>query len=411
MAFDPATGQMILFGGLGTSGLLNDTWNWNGTTWTELFPATSPSVRDGTTMAFDQATGQLILFGGANGGFHGDTWNWDGTTWTELFPAASPSARFFAMMDFDQANGQLILFGGEGLSGKLGDTWNWGPISLAPVAMATPSSQTICSGNTTSIALSADVSGTTFSWTVMESGVTGASDGSGSTIAQTLTTTTLGSGTATYTVTPTSPAGCTGNPITVVVTVNPIPTATATPSSQTICTGSTTSIALSSNVPGTTFSWTVMESGVTGASDGSGSSIAQTLTTTTPGSGTATYTVTPTAPGGCIGSQIIVTVTVNQCSVEGPTHFRGKVINCPECSLAHVLTWRESTDPNVIGYKLFQNHKLINVIYGSFNNKIILRDRKKDKVYHYEIVAFTASLAESQPLKLRCLKCRCRHAS
>ena len=89
------------------------------------------------------------------------------------------------------------------------------------------------------------------------------------------------SGTATYTVTPTSPAGCTGTPITVVVTVNPTPTATATPSSQTICSGSTTSIALSSNVPGTTFSWTVMESGVTGASDGSGSSIAQTLTTTT----------------------------------------------------------------------------------------------------------------------------------
>jgi len=89
------------------------------------------------------------------------------------------------------------------------------------------------------------------------------------------------------------------------------PTVTASPSSQTISSGRTTSIALSSNVPGSTFSWTVVESGVTGATAGSGALIAQILTTTTTAVGTATYTITPATTSGCPGSAITVVVTVN----------------------------------------------------------------------------------------------------
>ena len=63
-------------------------------------------------MAFDPATGQLILFGGFDGAYQNDTWSWDGTTWTQLFPATSPPGRYDATMAFDQATGQLILFGG-----------------------------------------------------------------------------------------------------------------------------------------------------------------------------------------------------------------------------------------------------------------------------------------------------------
>jgi len=89
----------------------------------------------------------------------------------------------------------------------------------APIATATPASQAITSGGVTSIALSSDIGGTTFSWTVVQSGVTGALSGSGSSIAQTLTLTGSAIGTATYTVTPES-SGVAGKPITVVVTVN-----------------------------------------------------------------------------------------------------------------------------------------------------------------------------------------------
>ena len=268
MTFDPATGQLILFGGLNSSGYLNDIWNWNGTNWIQLTPATSPSVRGGSSFAFDQSTGELVLFGGQDSnGKLGDTWSWDGTNWMQLTPTASPSSRSQATMAFDLGTGQQILFGGLNSNNQeLGDTWNWGTKSTGPVAIATPSSQTICSGSTTSIALSSNVSGATFSWTVVESGVTGASSGSGNSIAQTITTTAASTGTATYTVTPTSPAGCIGSPIDVIVTVNPLPNVTPSPTAQEICSGGTTSITLSSSMPGTTFSWTVVEDGVTGAS-------------------------------------------------------------------------------------------------------------------------------------------------
>lgn len=182
-------------------------------------------------------------------------------------------------------------------------------VNPIPTGSASPNPQTICSGQTTSVNLSSNVSGTTFAWTSAQSGTTGASNSSGSSIAQTLSTSGTTAGTATYTVTPTANS-CNGNTFSVTVNVNPVPTATATPSAQTICSGNANSIALTSNVASTSFAWTVSQSGVTGASNGSGSTIAQTLTNSGTTAGTATYTITPTA-GSCAGSNITATVTVN----------------------------------------------------------------------------------------------------
>ncbi|MES2593037.1 MAG: PKD-like domain-containing protein [Bacteroidota bacterium] len=182
-------------------------------------------------------------------------------------------------------------------------------VNQVPFATASPSPQTICSGTATSIALNSFTPGTSFSWTVTQSGVTGATPNNGATIAQTLTATGTSAGTATYTVTPTA-AGCVGNPITVIVTVDPIPVATATPTAQTICSGTASSIVLTSTVSGSTFSWTTVQTAVTGASNSSGLTIAQTLTATGPTSGSVVYTVTPSA-NSCSGAPITVTVTVD----------------------------------------------------------------------------------------------------
>jgi hypothetical protein len=93
MAYDAARAEVVLFGGCCSGGLLNDTWIWDGTTWTEQHPTTSPSARSGMGMAYDAARGEVVLFGGYNGGLLNDTWTWDGTTWTEQHPTTSPSAR------------------------------------------------------------------------------------------------------------------------------------------------------------------------------------------------------------------------------------------------------------------------------------------------------------------------------
>ncbi|MBX2898903.1 MAG: autotransporter-associated beta strand repeat-containing protein [Cyclobacteriaceae bacterium] len=186
-------------------------------------------------------------------------------------------------------------------------------VNPAPNVVALPASQTICSGSNTNIALSTTngVGGATYSWTVVQSGVTGATASSGATINQTLTATGATAGTATYTITPTA-GGCNGTPITVIVTVNPLPDVVAAPNAETVCSGATTSINLSTSngVAGATYSWTVVQSNVSGATAGFGSSINQTLTATTSSSGTATYTITPSA-AGCNGTPIVVVVTVN----------------------------------------------------------------------------------------------------
>ncbi|ESU27103.1 hypothetical protein FLJC2902T_22450 [Flavobacterium limnosediminis JC2902] len=177
-----------------------------------------------------------------------------------------------------------------------------------PNAIATPLSQTICSGSISSIALSSAVPGTTYTWTVVQTGVTGAADASGATITQVLTASGTTTGTAVYTVTPTA-NGCIGTAIVVTITVNPLPIATATPTSELICSGQTTSISLSSNIVGTTYSWTVTQVGVSGGTSGNGSTISQILTATGNAMGTATYTVTPMF-NGCSGTPLNVVVSV-----------------------------------------------------------------------------------------------------
>ncbi len=134
MAFDPHTESVILFGGLGTSGPLNDTWSFSNGTWRELFPARSPPARYGAAMVFDAdpSDAYLLLFGGAGGsGLLGDTWKFTGTTWENLTPtragAIEPTPRANAAIAYD-ANSTLrevVLFGGDGAAGPLNDTWEF----------------------------------------------------------------------------------------------------------------------------------------------------------------------------------------------------------------------------------------------------------------------------------------------
>src|ERR1051326_5430903 len=97
MAYDAAHGQTVLFGGYTNIGfgLFNDTWVWDGASWTQKSPANSPTPRAAYAMAYDAARGQVVLFGGqdALNHFVNDTWVWDGTTWAQKSPANSPKAR------------------------------------------------------------------------------------------------------------------------------------------------------------------------------------------------------------------------------------------------------------------------------------------------------------------------------
>jgi hypothetical protein len=187
-------------------------------------------------------------------------------------------------------------------------------VNPAPDAVATPSSQTICSGSAiTTIVLSGAVSGTVFNWTRDNNvAVTGIAASGAGDITGSLTNTTNAPVTVTFTITPTANS-CPGTPITATVVVNPIPDASATPSSQNRCSGlPITPIVMSGAVSGTSFDWVRDNFPTIGGSIGASGSgnISGTLVNNTGSPVTVTFTITPTA-NSCPGTPITATVTVN----------------------------------------------------------------------------------------------------
>jgi hypothetical protein len=47
-----------------------------GLTWTKQAPAASPPAGESAVMAYDAATGTVVMFGGFDGNFLADTWTW-----------------------------------------------------------------------------------------------------------------------------------------------------------------------------------------------------------------------------------------------------------------------------------------------------------------------------------------------
>jgi hypothetical protein len=130
MAYDTARQRAVLFGGFVNGSNLSDTWEWDGTTWLQRTPATSPSALSSGAMVYDVARQRVVLFGGGTllgGGITpvSETWEWDGTTWSQRRAAASPSPRLSPVMAYDSTRGRVVLFGGHSSGVQLSDTWEW----------------------------------------------------------------------------------------------------------------------------------------------------------------------------------------------------------------------------------------------------------------------------------------------
>jgi gliding motility-associated-like protein len=122
-----------------------------------------------------------------------------------------------------------------------------------------PTLTTICSNETSNISLSPNplMVATTFDWTVVQTGVSGGTNGTGNTIDQLLEATGRTQGSVIYTVTP-SLNGCKGTPINIEILVNPLPDPTLT--DGIICVDQATNIAfetytLSTGLSNSTYSF------------------------------------------------------------------------------------------------------------------------------------------------------------
>ncbi|MBV8842534.1 MAG: hypothetical protein JO307_06965 [Bryobacterales bacterium] len=145
MATDPVRSRVVMFGGVTDNGAVQDTWEWNGSSWTQVSSGgIAPAARADAAMAYDNGTGAMLLFGGdASSAIVQDTatWEWNGSAWTALTTQTSPSARFTAMA-YDNMHNAIVLFGGSTANGAANDTYVGGPpfnwTGLSPAMAPSP---------------------------------------------------------------------------------------------------------------------------------------------------------------------------------------------------------------------------------------------------------------------------------
>ncbi|MFN7972298.1 MAG: PKD domain-containing protein [Acidobacteriota bacterium] len=125
MTFHEALGRAVLFSGSSSPvPPMNDTWQYDGASWSgPVLAGLAP--RTASVVAYDSQRARVVLFGGTS---FNDTWEFDGASWTQGPPApASLVPRRSAAVTFDISRGRTILFGGidSFSSNALGDTWEY----------------------------------------------------------------------------------------------------------------------------------------------------------------------------------------------------------------------------------------------------------------------------------------------
>ncbi|MDX9812234.1 MAG: PKD-like domain-containing protein, partial [Bacteroidales bacterium] len=198
-------------------------------------------------------------------------------------------------------------------------------INGVPLAETGPE-RSICTGATTQLGVS-PVPGNTYLWTSVPEDPELDTDSSNPSVRPAETTT--------YTLTETTPSGC-SRTNSVTVTANQIITVTVNTTSQSICPSTSTNITMSSNIIGTLFTWTAeivtppsggTLSGFSDCSTSCGNSIIQTLNNTGSTSGVIRYTITAIADE-CANWLTTVDVTVFPAPATPTIDPDGPVIFC-----------------------------------------------------------------------------------
>jgi hypothetical protein len=142
-AYDSARHKTVIYGGCSDGGCqsasatLDDTWEWDGTSWAQACTsapcnATTPGPLADVAMAYDSARGKSVLFHTVAKGLvtSPDTWEWDGSAWTLACDGTTacpaPPGRVAYGIAYDAARKQTLIFGGyDGTSSYLDDLWAW----------------------------------------------------------------------------------------------------------------------------------------------------------------------------------------------------------------------------------------------------------------------------------------------
>jgi hypothetical protein len=123
MAYDQTLKKTVLFGGFDATNYLDQTWLWDGATWTQQ-KKNPPSARILASMWYDPALKKTVIYGGIGRVTstdrvtrYSDMWTFDGNGWTQLTPTgtatgSTPGMRYGAQTAIDPRSNHVLLFGG-----------------------------------------------------------------------------------------------------------------------------------------------------------------------------------------------------------------------------------------------------------------------------------------------------------
>ncbi len=126
--YDQVGGRVIVFGGAGVDGPLNDVWALDLLTvsWIRLEPAgNQPPPRFGHNAVYDPVARQMVIWAGQGSRFYNDTWTLDlaRPEWHDVTPAVRPRARYGSASVFDPVARSLVMFAGfTSEAGRFQDT-------------------------------------------------------------------------------------------------------------------------------------------------------------------------------------------------------------------------------------------------------------------------------------------------
>ena len=136
MAYDSDRGVVVLYGGVSTANFsgLNDTWEWDGSSWTEI----NASASNTTTlrMAYDKIHKQMVAVNTSDA----ETWTYDGTQWVQAGIAPVGGSQLYfqsVVMAYDDLIQRVVAYDINGDTSEW-DSQNWNPQSPTNASNTTP---------------------------------------------------------------------------------------------------------------------------------------------------------------------------------------------------------------------------------------------------------------------------------